>query len=69
MIGRDKERTLRMLLKIYMLAVRFGETSKIPRQSHVLWNGGPLLLTPTSTLTVLKPKHAASRRFSLMPPE
>ena len=35
MIGRDKERTLLMLPKIHMLDVRFGETSKIPRQSHV----------------------------------
>ena len=35
MIGRDKERTLLMLLEIHMLAVRFGETSKIPRQWHV----------------------------------
>ena len=35
MIGRDKERALLMLLEIHMLAVRFGETSKIPRQSHV----------------------------------
>ena len=53
MIGRDKERTLLMLLEIHMLAVRFGETSKIPRQSHVC---SCYHMGRTENSTLLRPK-------------
>ena len=53
MIGRDKERTLLMLPEIHMLDVRFEETSKIPRQSHVC---SCYHMGRTENSTLLRPK-------------